>query len=367
MPNTQSLPQTRGNADKVVAVGTLTGTGRDRFFNEGISKSGKHWKSLNFGVDTGDGKVVWFELFGSEKDKVYAYRPAQKGESKGTSQSIAWANRHNIPEGFRLIGVGVGLETDENGRTVYNNLSEIDAIDSLVNAKDVFTDGAHVRINAKIDFNTFENKQGEKITQMKYIPQSISVYEPTEGSDAATQTAWSQNFIISGIDADATKVNPEGVAGAYRIDLTYVGYHRLAHTSVYTYSSKLAKSIKNELKKGQFSCDCWGYIEMIPAEIDTVETTDEWGEENPTDHVSNNSFTRDMIMTGCRGADADHETYTEDAVAEFAKENQAREEANIAFEGNAKPKTVSEGAVTTKKPKDDFDDWGDAKSDDLPF
>jgi hypothetical protein len=346
MPHTQTLPQNHSNNDSVVIIGNVVGTLNDNFHTEGTTKNGVPYQRINFGINVGtedNPKTIYVELFGTVKKNVYIHRPAMKGERQGETKPIPWDSRSNVPSGYRLIGVGVGLEKDADGKNVYSNLTEYDAISKMA---EKLQDGMGVRIRGKIDFNRFEGKNGEITTTTKYIINSIGLYDTT-GQDSPVPS-WSQNLIITGIE--------KGENGNFEISVAKVGYNSVAYSTVYTHAEKLATSIRKALTKGYFSCDMWGDVEIVPITEDTVETVDEWGETNPTKHLVNTACTRTLFVTGCDGMNADYDTYTEESLSEFRKELDNREKANQTFEGTAKKKASA------------TDDWGtEINSGDLPF
>ena len=140
------LPQTRGTFQ---VRGKVTGTERDSFYTEKITKTGKPWRSVNFGVQFKPEATLSVGLNGMEKENVYF---TKRGENGGNSETktIPWKDRFNFAEdGFSLIGVNVGVTKtkDAKGNDVNDkkHLTDYDAClevsNNLVDEKTVFIKG----------------------------------------------------------------------------------------------------------------------------------------------------------------------------------------------------------------------------------
>ena len=255
MPHTQTLPQNRSNDDKVVITGTVVGTLKDNFYTEGVAKNGMKYNRINFGVNVGTEEqplTVYVELFGMERKSVYIHRPAGVGEHKGETKDIPWSSRNNVPSGYRLLGVGVGLTKDNDGKNVYSNMVEFDANQKMAG---LLKDGMGVRVNAKIDINRFVNKSGEAVTTVRYQINSIGLFDTEAYS--IPEPNWCQNLIVTGIDR-------EDDGSKFDITVAKVGYNSLGYFTVYTKVERLSTSIKKALKKGVFACNLWGVISIEP-------------------------------------------------------------------------------------------------------
>ena len=62
------LPQTNGSFQ---LSGITTGTEKDSFYKETLTKTKKPWRMINFGVKTDKDTTIYLNLNGGEKEEVY--------------------------------------------------------------------------------------------------------------------------------------------------------------------------------------------------------------------------------------------------------------------------------------------------------
>ena len=113
--------------------GIVSGTQKDNFYKETKTKTNKPFRSISFGLQVAKDSMVYVSLNGMEQDNVYF----SKTEDKKTDvQKVAWGKRFDWNrEGYRLIGVNVGVEktTDSKGNlvNVKKYLTSFDACDYI--------------------------------------------------------------------------------------------------------------------------------------------------------------------------------------------------------------------------------------------
>ena len=87
------LPQTRGTFQ---VRGKVTGTERDSFYTEKITKTGKPWRSVNFGVQFKPEATISVGLNGMEKENVYFTKRGENGGKKDEQETYLHINGRYI-------------------------------------------------------------------------------------------------------------------------------------------------------------------------------------------------------------------------------------------------------------------------------
>ena len=146
------MPQTKG----VYQVrGVISGVKKQDFYSEKKTKTGKDFRMVSFGVKYDHNKTISMMLNGMPKDKIYLSK--KNSDGKTVTKAINWNSRNNIdPDGFRLIGVNVGLTktTDKNGKQVNDKkvLTEFDACSYIA---ETMEDDISVFVRGKLDFSSY--------------------------------------------------------------------------------------------------------------------------------------------------------------------------------------------------------------------
>ena len=160
--NDYRLEETKG---KFKIVGRVTGIGNENAYREGFTKKDeKPYKSLSFFVETSKENRVKVELFGMERDVVYAYSQKDK-----KSKAINWENRHDNHGSYKVIGINAFLEGE--GKKERKVLVEFDAIDYIL---EHLKDGDFVRVTGSPDYQEFETDNGEKRQSVRFNINSIT-------------------------------------------------------------------------------------------------------------------------------------------------------------------------------------------------
>lgn len=120
------LPETKGIFE---VRGLSTGMKRESALKNIKTKSKKDMRILNFGIQTAPESTTYVTLQGIEKEEVYFGKKAEVKGEKGEVLKVKWSKRfEEQPKGFRLMGVSVGLEKDEDGKNIVENCTEFDAV-----------------------------------------------------------------------------------------------------------------------------------------------------------------------------------------------------------------------------------------------
>lgn len=165
------LVQTKGS---FTLKGIVSGMNKENAYREGEVKNGKNrgkmYRSIRFSVQTSPTNKPSVELFGMETDYVYPYKRGKKGEKGHVIKNHPFAKRNDLPDGYTLIGVNVGLEQDEKGKNIRKSLIDYDAVEYIY---DNLNDGDSVFLTGELQFSSYVNSQGEEVDQTKYIIKQV--------------------------------------------------------------------------------------------------------------------------------------------------------------------------------------------------
>jgi hypothetical protein len=340
------LPETKG---QFKLRGNATGLQRDNAFKPINTKSGKKMRILNFGVETAPESTVYVTLQGMERDEVYYGKRSEVKGQKGETRKVAWADRHTPPgEGFRLMGIAVGLEKGEDGKNVTNTHAEFDAAEEVYNN---LNDDTPVFVRGDIEFSSFKRDNGEVSRNKKFAIKNIygSNDIDFDAEDFAETSEFKQKIIFMGIEKADDKNDPHFV-----LEAQIVTYGSIEQTDFTIRNNALANQFRKVLQPYN-AIDVWG---KIYNKVDTDDVQDTpvaaWGEEDSFKKVTKN-YIRELMIVGADPESIDTETYTEESIEKAVK------------------KLNSQGQVEKKEKvkKDSSDDaWGegtDIKDDDLPW
>jgi hypothetical protein len=343
------LEQTKG---KIKLVGVVTGIGNENAKREGYTKSEKQFKSLSFFVQTSKQNRVKVELFGTERDYVYAY--SQKAKE---SKKIEWAKRNDDHGDYKVLGVNLYLEKGEDGKNIRKVLTEYDAVE-YISAH--LKDGDVVRINGTIDFQEYENKQGKMVEAQRFIINSITKLDEAldfDSPDFKEEAKFEQEIVVTETIVD--EENKKLLVGAKIIK--YGG--EVANTTFVVDAEQYPKLANNMAKRLSFGDFIKVFGLIINSVIITentesapVDEEDDWGGDEEIKKDFENNYIRDYIQE-LRITSVDSSTYE----PKKYKEEDFFNEDEDAFNGD----------VNTDE-DDDFgdDDFGDDDDDDidnLPF
>lgn len=328
------LPETKGTFE---IRGRIVGTERDGYYTEGTTRGGRSYRTIRFGVEFDANKVVFLELFAMEQDKVFFYNTENKKVIP-----VEW-NKRNSPEvslrkegaeNARLIGMGLGLTKDENGKNEVQYMVQYDGAEYI---HQHLRDGACVYIRGELDFGHFV-KDGNVVKTQKLIPQNIYLAQDVdfESEDFEPVANFTQEIVYLGIEKSGDK---EAILSA-----NIVNYNTVEEDIFSVTNRVLFEQLKSRLKPYNF-IQVHGTITTI-ANTDAVEKEEEevWGEQNEMEKVRV-PYRRVFLVTGAKPSTLDTETYSLE---------------NVSNAINAMNKV--EGAVQ-EFGDDEEEDWGDASLD----
>lgn len=342
-----NLEQTKG---KIKVVGKVVGIKNENAFKEGFTKNDKPYKTISFFVETSNiNKVqnrVKVELFGMEREHVFAY--SQKAKD---SKKVAWANRHDSHGDFKVMGVNMFIEDEEGSNKKLRKVQvEYDAIDYIhTNLKD----GDVVRINGEIDFQEYENQQGEVQESKKFIIKSITKLDEEldyEAEDFKEVSQFEQDIVVTEtmVDEDTKQliINAKVIKyGGDHVNATFI-----VDGEKYP---KLANNMGRRLSYGDF-IKVYGLIinsaikEEAP--VEEVMDDDDWGGDDEIKQDFESSYVTNYIQE-LQITSVDTSSYEQ---KKYKEEDFLSEEEDI-FNGD-----VSDSG-------DDFADDNEEEIDDLPF
>ena len=340
------LQQTKGAFQ---IKGKVIGVSKDSFYKEIKTKTNKDMRLVNFGVQVSKDSIVYVTFNGMEQDAVY-FSGRPKGAEKGTKNEtvkVEWKNRNKFSkEGFRLIGVNLGLEKthDEKGREI-NDKRILHQFDAAEYVSEHLEDGMSVFIRGQIEYGHYANQNGDVIHTAKFIPSQISRcqeidFEPADGKEYEVTANFTQNLVFQGIEKD-TEEDDKFVLSAF-----IVNYNSIEQSDFIIADKKLASNFKKNLKPYTF-IETWGDLVAV-RNVDEVETEDEWGASNKMNRVFS-PYRIEKRITGAAPDSIDKDAYSKKIVDAALEELQKEEEKEKEFE-------------TAGSAKDD--DWGSKLDDD---
>ena len=337
------LPQTKGEFQ---IRGNASGVLKNNFFTTKKTKNNSDMNLLNFGVKFDDGQTAYLVLNGMVNKSVYYYSATDK-----KTQEVAWNNRHNVPaDGYRLIGVNVGLETteDENGKKVNikKTLTEYDAAKYI---SDYLKDDMPIYTRGALEFNSFVDKDGNVQRKSKLVPNQVSLCSREidfESEDFESLADFKTTIVFESIEKE--KDEKEKETGRFIVNALSIGYSDITDATFIVEDTTLANLMRKNLKAYN-ALEVTGKFKSTII-VETVQAEDEWGQKSSFDRA-NNPVKFELVITGAKPSTIDRETYTEDNIAEARKAiaNKDKVETNY----GEKKETVAAN-----------DGWGDTSDDD---
>lgn len=338
-----TLEQLKG---KMKLKGIVEGVTNENAYGEGFTKSDKPYKRLAFFVKTSSVNRIRVEIFGMERDTVVGY--SQKARE---SKKIPWANRHGNHGDFKVLGVNLFLEEDQGkkGKKLRKVLVEFDAIDYI---QSNIKDGDVVNINGEIDFQEYQNQQGEMKESTKFILKSVGKLDEEldfEAEDFKEVSQFEQEIIVSETMVDDE--NKKLVIGAKIIK--YGG--DVVNTSFVVDAEQYPKLANNMAKRLSFGDYIKVYGKVVnsaikeEAPVEDEEGIDDWGGDDEIKDDFEKSYITNYINE-LQITSVDSATYEP---KKYKEEDLVSEEED-AFNGDVSG--------------DDFEDDGDEEEiDELPF
>lgn len=341
------LQETRGTFQ---VKGLVNGVESNRFYTSKKTKTNKDFRNVNFGCAYNDKKSIYLNLNGMPQQNVY-FSKRNQATGKSETETVAWANRYKFnKEGFRMIGITVGLTktTDENGKVV-NDKKTITPYDACEYIKDNMKDDSSVFIKGNLEFSSFTDGEGNIRRSIKYVPNQVSlckdvVYAEYDNDKNKPVHDFTQNIVFMGIEKE--KDSSDKLTGRAIVSAKIITYNDIIDTEFVIVDSKLA-GVFNKNLKAYNAITVHGKIE-VSHDVQEVEEEDCWGEANSMNAVSNPTKV-ELIITGATPSTIDKETYTEKNINEAIKKIRASKEADDKFVANDDNATDA--------------DWGDSSND----
>lgn len=341
------LQETKGTFQ---VKGIISGVDKDRFYTDKKTKTGKDFRAVNFGCAYNDKQTVYMSLNGMPQQKVY-FSKRNQSTGKTETKDVPWANRNKFhEEGFRMIGVGLGLTktTDANGKSV-NDKKTMTPFDACEYINENMQDDMSTFIKGNVEFSSYVDGEGNTRRSVKYVPSQISLckevdFSAYDGVDNKPVHDFTQTIVYMGIDKE--KENDKDT-GRFIVSAKIVTYSDIVDTEFIIADSKLAGIFRKNLKAYN-AITVHGRIEVTHS-VQEIEEEDAWGEANAMNSVSAPTKT-EMIITGATPSTIDKTLYDEKSISEAMAKIKASKTAEQNFSGKANVST------------DNDDDWGEESS-----
>lgn len=345
------LTQTKGS---FTLKGIVSGMTNQYAFREDEVKNGKNkgktYRAIRFMVQTSLTNKIPVEMFGMELDYVYPYKKGKKGEKGHTIRNHPFSKRNDLPAGYTLIGINVGLEQDEKGKNIRQSLVDFDAVEYIY---DNLNDGDSVYLTGELQFTSYVNSDGEEVDQTKYIIKQV-FHEKNpidlEAEDFEEVCAFEQEIVFTG--SEVVKEDKSVIVRGYTV--SYGDKFSVAEFVIRPDGDKdIEKTAKTFAgKKIKFGDTmkvfgmCLNKAETVEVEVEKNED-DMFGGKKPKGLEKNaiTTYTTELQVTGA--SDYKGAVYTED---DFVVEEEEE--------------LVSNDATNTEDP---FADDEEIDDDDLPF
>lgn len=329
------LPQTRGSFQ---IRGKVTGTQKDSFYKEKLTKTDKPWRSVSFGVQYADDATIFVGLNGMERDFVYF---SKKEDNKIVTKEVPWKERFTFAEkDYSLIGVNLGVSKikDIKGNEV-NDKKRVTDYDACKEIADNLTDNQTVFVKGNIEFGTYNEKH-----TTKFVPSQVSLGKDIdfEAEDFNPLADFTQVIVYISTTPNEDKTRATVAA-------KIVNYDSVEDAEFIITDMNLARMFNKNLKP-YTSIKVWGNI-SVEKNTEEVTTTDCWGTENNMEKV-NAPTIRELIITGADPETIDMTTYTEAEIDKAIEAARASKAAEKDFGGS------TEGWGSVEKSDDADDDCG---------
>ena len=309
-------------------------------------KNGGKWNVIEFGLNVNNNKPIYIKLNGFTRDEVFYYKSAEKKGEKGSTKRVAWKDRKKSPaEGYRLIGVNISVDKDEDGNNINEMFTEYDAVEHL---HEHLKDGDSIFVKGNMVFSSFTDKNEQVRRKVELVPTQISYTQKPVNFDAIDfeeMAAFENTLVFSSIEKEVDendKKTGRAILSGYSI-----GYNTVEPVSfiIDANHSKLAANLSKSLNPSN-AIKTYGRIEVISNTSEVAAEDDGWGEASVMERI-NTPVKREYVIFKAVKESIDTETYNE---ADIAKALKAIKNA----------KDASEKFVDTSN---DDSDWGEDDDD----
>ena len=326
------------------ARGVVLGMKKDKTY-----KNGGKWNVIEFGLNINNNKPIFIKLNGFTRDEVFYYKASETKGEKGSTKRVAWKDRKTSPgEGYRLIGVNISVDKDENGKNINEMFTEYDAVEHL---HENLKDGESVFVKGNVVFSSFTDKNGQTKKKIELVPTQISYMDAIDfdSADFEEMAAFENTLVFSGIEKETDendKKTGRAILSGYSI-----GYNTIEPVSfiIDADHAKLAANLSKTLKSSN-AIKTYGRIEVTNNTSEVEAEDDGWGETSVMERV-NAPIKREYVIFRAVKESIDTETYSDAKIAN-------------ALKAIKNAKDASEKFVDTSN---DDSDWGDDDDGDEPW
>ena len=338
------LPQTKGEFQ---VRGNASGVLKNNFFTTKKTKNNNDMNLLNFDVKFDEGQTAYLTLNGTANKSVYYYNAAEK-----KTKEVAWKVRDIAPDdGYRLIGVNVGLETivDENGNTV-NDKKTLTDYDAAKYVSEHLRDDMPIFTRGALEFDSFTDKEGNVKRSTRLIPNQVSLCsKPIDFDDEEFKALADFKTTIVFESIEKEKDDKEKETGRFIVNALNVGYSNITNTTFIIEDAQLANLMRKNLK-AYYALEVTGTFKSTIV-TETVEMEDDWGQKSSFDRV-NIPRKFELVITGAKPSTIDKETYTDDNIAEARRAIANKDKVDTNYGEKKETVTTNDG-------------WGDTSDDNL--
>ena len=245
-------------------------------------------------------------------------------QKKTITKDVPWKDRFNFKEeGFRLLGVNIGVEKikDEKGNDV-NNKKTLVEYDAAKEISDHLTDGKTVFVKGRIEYGSFNDSH-----TTKFIPNQVSLAKDIEfeADDFKQLAEFTQTIVFMSVKPNEDKTKAT-------VEAKIVNYNSIEDAEFFMEDMALARMFSKNLKP-YTGIKVWGNI-SVEKDTTEVQTTDCWGQKNNMERV-NAPTIRELIITGADPETIDTTTYTEAEMDRAIEAIKASKEAEKDFGGTS--------------------------------
>jgi hypothetical protein len=340
------LPQQRGTFEiKGIVMGTL----KEKFSTSTKTKTGKDFRSVNFGVTFDKDQTLFVGLTGMPQENVYFSKKGEGG-AKPDVKTVPWKDRHTFRnEGYTLIGVNCGLvKTSKDGKEV-NDIKRLAPFDACKYIEENLKDGESVFIRGNIEYSHYANQAGELQRNSKLVITQIFLCNKPVDFEAVgfePDAKFTQPFVFTSVRKEESN---------FAVEARVVNYATIEDTEFVVQNPKLAENLRKSVKP-YTAMKTWGDIRTVKnTEVVEESSDDGWGEKNTMDRVTG-QYRKTLIITGVDPESFDREAYTETLLDKAIETMKANENAKKDF-GDGEEDWGGDSKISGEKKDDDDEAW----------
>ena len=342
------LPQQKGTFE---IKGVVTGVGRENFYVEKKTRTGKDFRAVNFGITFDKNQTLFVGLTGMPQDNVWFSKRGDKGE-KPTTEKVAWKDRYTFrKEGYSLIGVNVGLKKTDNGKGVeVNDIKHLTPFDATKYISETLKDGVSVYVRGNIEFSHFTNQGGELQHNSKLVVTQISLCKPVdfEATNFEPDASFAQPIVFSAVSKEDA---------GFSVDAKIVNYATVEDANFVVENEKLASNFRKSLKPFT-AIKVWGKIRTVK-NTEVVEDSSEndgWGDKNPLGKLTG-QYRKTFVITGADPESIEKEVYSEKEIEKAIETMNANDTAKKDFGDGEEDWGSGDSKIEGKKEEDADEAW----------